>query len=510
MCDGQNDCIDNSDEPAGCPPFYCIPGQFQCANKQCISPNQICDGVAQCADKSDEKDCEVHICSSTQFKCPKHGNSSSYCIKKTKLCDGQTDCAGNEDELNCPEKHCPKDQFKCAKSGKCIQLSFFCDGQNDCGSNDLSDEPPETCGNQTSCVQDHIYCKLGYCMGNKWLCEQPYSCLDKEFCYNEGECLMDKIVENSSSSSNSHTFSRPKCECKDKLKYKGERCERCDKLSCQNGGWCTYPVNFTAPECKCAAGYLGHQCEKSLCDKYCSNSAICRLVSGIPKCICINGYIGKTCAQDTCSGYCLNSGICQRNEDSSNNSSSHHIDKRKCVCANGFSGRRCEINKCGCLNGGTCASSNSPNGICVCPASFMGAHCERFIATSCKKVECNNGGICKINEHDQQAYCECPKEFKGIFCDIPVTSSNLDCKDYYCLNGGTCMIVNRTSLACSCLEGKFNGNRCENMLTSALSKDERSLAGGSKKLLFISLAISIFFVSIFIFLFGFTFKAYRR
>lgn len=254
---------------------------------------------------------------------------------------------------------------------------------NDCAPTDES----KACRGQTGCVQDHVYCKQGYCVSNRWVCEQPYSCLDREFCYNGGACFIDKIVEHN------QTYSRPRCECKDS-RYRGPRCEQCEQLACENGGWCTYPTNYTTPECRCAPGYLGADCQKSLCMNYCSNGGLCRLVGGIPKCEC--------------------------------------KDPR-------YRGPRCDVNRCNCQNGGYCSSSN---GICICPENFMGRHCERFIASSCKKVDCNNNGVCKLNEHDQFAYCDCSKEFKGVFCDIPVTNGTLDCANsYHCLNGGECAVV---------------------------------------------------------------------
>lgn len=308
-CDGQTDCaVDSEDEPSDCPPFYCVPGQFQCKSGSCLPPNQICDGVAQCSDASDEMNCDSYNCPSNQFKCSKYGNHSSFCIKRSKRCNCVADCPGKDDEMDCPSnQNCSKDNLNVK-----------------CGDND----------------QDHLYCKSGYCKGNKWVCSKPFTCQDKEFCYNEGKCSMEKVKEKS------HTINMAKCKCKDN-RYKGRRCEQCDKLTCKNGGYCTYPMNYTTPECRCLPGYLGNMCQSSLCDNYCMNDGQCRLVSGIPECTCVNGFIGKSCSLSTCNGFCLNGGICLKDE-----------GRQRCSCSNGFSGSRCELNKCNCLNGGKCTTVN--------------------------------------------------------------------------------------------------------------------------------------------------------
>ena len=41
-CDGMDDCGDRSDEPHDCEDFVCSQGQFQCKNKKCIFPKELC------------------------------------------------------------------------------------------------------------------------------------------------------------------------------------------------------------------------------------------------------------------------------------------------------------------------------------------------------------------------------------------------------------------------------------------------------------------------------------
>lgn len=71
-------------------------GQFLCAHgKKCIDQWQVCDGVAQCQDRSDELDCLNSMEGCT------HHCDKTRCLPDTFLCDGERDCLDGTDEANC-------------------------------------------------------------------------------------------------------------------------------------------------------------------------------------------------------------------------------------------------------------------------------------------------------------------------------------------------------------------------------------------------------------------------
>lgn len=114
----------------------------------CIHPSWICDGANDCWDNSDEQNCSRNSstsgaphgstnpivgqpCPASAFQC-----LNGKCITSAWQCDRDDDCEDavngtlSSDEINC-DYTCRPDQFKCNNSD-CIPSMWRCDGTEDC------------------------------------------------------------------------------------------------------------------------------------------------------------------------------------------------------------------------------------------------------------------------------------------------------------------------------------------------------------------------------------------
>ena len=129
-----------------CSPFVapksCKGDEFTCNNKRCIRRTWVCDGENDCQDNSDE---EKYLCTTTvmpncrSYEIPCRSSNTGpigRCILKEWKCDGKRDCSDGSDEENCSKaKFCKPGEYKC-RNGSCIDISKKCDMKFDCPDHD--------------------------------------------------------------------------------------------------------------------------------------------------------------------------------------------------------------------------------------------------------------------------------------------------------------------------------------------------------------------------------------
>jgi hypothetical protein len=133
--------------------------QFVCANNACVAGPDVCDGENDCGDNSDEIGCP---CAWDEFTC-----SDGTCVLPADVCDGTDHCPDGGDEVDCGGCISCNDWLNACMTTGCPDAGWVCSGAStdaltalgDCICNPAgaacNDECPYFCGTATDPSDDH-------------------------------------------------------------------------------------------------------------------------------------------------------------------------------------------------------------------------------------------------------------------------------------------------------------------------------------------------------------------